>query len=62
MSTLIAALLVLATLFMLVGLARKARQYRATPAPLKIPVTPAPKTTIPCFTGSGFYPPPALHH
>jgi len=45
MSTLIAALLVLATLFMLAGLARKARQYRATPAPLKIPVTPAPKTT-----------------
>ena len=45
MSTLIAALLVLATLFMLGGLARKARQYRATPAPLKIPVTPAPKST-----------------
>lgn len=45
MSTLIAALLVLATLFMLGGLARKARQYSATPAPLKIPVTPAPKTT-----------------
>lgn len=45
MSTLIAALLVFATVFMLGGLARKARQYRATPAPLKIPVTPAPKTT-----------------
>jgi len=45
MSTLIAALLVLATIFMILGLARKARQYRATPAPLKIPVTPAPKTT-----------------
>ncbi len=45
MSTLIAVLLVLATLFMLGGLARKARQYRATPAPLKIPVTPAPKST-----------------
>ena len=45
MSTLIAALLVLATLFMLGGLARKARQYRATPTPLKIPVTPAPKST-----------------
>jgi [DsrC]-trisulfide reductase subunit M len=45
MSTLIAALLVLATLFMLGGIARKARQYRATPAPLKIPVTPAPKST-----------------
>jgi len=45
MSTLIAVLLVLATLFMLGGLARKVRQYHATPAPLKIPVTPAPKTT-----------------
>jgi len=45
MSTLIAVLLTLATLVMIVGLARKARQYRATPAPLKIPVTPAPKTT-----------------
>ncbi|MCW8911212.1 MAG: respiratory nitrate reductase subunit gamma [Gammaproteobacteria bacterium] len=45
MSTLIAVLLSLATIVMIVGLARKARQYRATPAPLKIPVTPAPKTT-----------------
>jgi len=45
MSTLIAVLLTLATLVMIIGLARKARQYRATPAPLKIPVTPAPKTT-----------------
>lgn len=45
MSTLIAALLVLATIFMILGLARKARQYSATPAPLKIPITPAPKTT-----------------
>jgi len=45
MSTLIAVLLTLATLVMIVGLARKARQYRATPAPLKIPVTPAPKST-----------------
>ena len=45
MSTLIAALLVLATIFMILGLARKARQYSATPAPLKIPVTPAPKST-----------------
>jgi len=45
MSTLIAVLLTLATLVMIVGLARKARQYHATPAPLKIPVTPAPKTT-----------------
>lgn len=45
MSTLYAVLLLAATLFMLGGLARKARQYRNTPAPLKIPVTPAPKTT-----------------
>ena len=45
MSTFFAVLLSLATIVMLVGLARKARQYRATPAPLKIPVTPAPKTT-----------------
>ncbi|MDH5573230.1 MAG: respiratory nitrate reductase subunit gamma [Gammaproteobacteria bacterium] len=44
MSTLYAVLLTLATIVMIVGLARKARQYRATPAPLKIPVTPAPKT------------------
>jgi len=45
MSTFIAVLLTLATLFMLGGLARKANQYRKTPAPLKIPVTPAPKST-----------------
>ncbi len=45
MSTLIAVLLSLATIFMILGLARKARQYRATPAPLKIPITPAPKST-----------------
>ena len=45
MSTLIAVLLSLATIVMIVGLARKVRQYHATPAPLKIPVTPAPKTT-----------------
>jgi len=44
MSTLIAVLLSLATIVMILGLARKARQYRTTPAPLKIPVTPAPKT------------------
>lgn len=44
MSTFIAVLLLAATLFMLGGLARKARQYRNTPAPLKIPVTPAPKS------------------
>ncbi|MDH5766827.1 MAG: respiratory nitrate reductase subunit gamma [Gammaproteobacteria bacterium] len=45
MSTLIAVLLLLATIVMIVGLIRKVRQYHATPAPLKIPVTPAPKTT-----------------
>jgi nitrate reductase gamma subunit len=45
MSTVYAVLLLAATLFMLAGLARKARQYRNTPAPLKIPTTPAPKTT-----------------
>jgi nitrate reductase gamma subunit len=45
MSTLFAVLLLAATLFMLGGLARKARQYHSTPAPLKIPTTPAPKTT-----------------
>ncbi|RDH81081.1 MAG: nitrate reductase [endosymbiont of Galathealinum brachiosum] len=45
MSTFIALLLSAATVFMILGLMRKARQYRATPAPLKIPVTPAPKTT-----------------
>src|SRR6056297_1551022 len=45
MSTLIAVLLTLATIVMIVGVIRKARQYSATPAPLKIPVTPAPKST-----------------
>jgi len=45
MSTFIAILLSAATIFMILGLMKKARQYRATPAPLKIPVTPAPKTT-----------------
>ena len=52
MSTLIAVLLSLATIVMLVGLARKARQYRATPAPLKIPVTPAPKIDRWCCSSS----------
>ena len=45
MSTVIALLLLAATAVMIIGLARKARQYRTTPAPLKIPTTPAPKTT-----------------
>ena len=45
MSTLLAVLLTLATLVMIGGLVRKIIQYHNTPAPLKIPVTPAPKTT-----------------
>ena len=45
MSTLIAVLLSLATIVMIIGVARKIRQYHKTPAPLKIPVTPAPKST-----------------
>lgn len=45
MSTFIAVLLTLATIVMIVGIARKAIQYHKTPAPLKIPVTPAPKST-----------------
>ncbi len=45
MSIFIAILLSAATVFMILGIMRKARQYRATPAPLKIPVTPAPKST-----------------
>ncbi|VAW61702.1 hypothetical protein MNBD_GAMMA10-2728, partial [hydrothermal vent metagenome] len=45
MSILIAGLLFVATLFMLGGIINKVRQYAATPAPLKIPVTPAPKST-----------------
>ena len=45
MSTLIAAVLVFATLFMIGGIIKKAIQFSKTPAPLKIPVTPAPKTT-----------------
>lgn len=45
MSTLYAVLLLAATIFMIGGLARKVRQYQSTPAPLKIPTTPAPRTT-----------------
>jgi nitrate reductase gamma subunit len=45
MSTFFAVLLLAATVFMLGGLARKINQYRKTPAPLKIPTTPAPRTT-----------------
>ena len=45
MSTFYALLLLVATAFMIFGVIRKVLQYQATPAPLKIPVTPAPKTT-----------------
>ncbi|MCW8956740.1 MAG: respiratory nitrate reductase subunit gamma [Gammaproteobacteria bacterium] len=45
MSTLIALLLTAATLVMIIGLLVKIKQYHSTPAPLKIPVTPAPKST-----------------
>ncbi|VAW55683.1 Sulfite reduction-associated complex DsrMKJOP protein DsrM (= HmeC), partial [hydrothermal vent metagenome] len=41
---LIAVLLSLATIVMIVGIILKVKQYSTTPAPLKIPVTPAPKT------------------
>lgn len=45
MSTFYALLLLVATAFMIGGVIRKVLQYQATPAPLKIPVTPAPKST-----------------
>jgi [DsrC]-trisulfide reductase subunit M len=45
MSTFYALLLLVATAFMIIGVIRKVLQYQATPAPLKIPVTPAPKST-----------------
>lgn len=45
MSTFIALLLTAATLVMIIGLFVKIKQYQSTPAPLKIPVTPAPKST-----------------
>lgn len=45
MSTLYAVLLIAATLVMIIGLILKVKQYHTTPAPLKIPVTPAPKST-----------------
>jgi len=45
MSTLIALLLSAATLVMIIGLLVKIKQYQTTPAPLKIPVTPTPKST-----------------
>ncbi len=45
MSTLFAILLYAATAVLVIGVARKIRQYSRTPAPLKIPTTPAPTTT-----------------
>lgn len=42
MSSFIALLFVVATLVLVVGVARKVIQYARTPAPLKIPTTPAP--------------------
>ncbi len=45
MSALIAILFYLATLVFVVGLLQRIRTYASTPAPLKIPTTPAPTTT-----------------
>lgn len=44
MSTLYALLFIVATLVLVIGLARKIVQYAKTPAPLKIATTPAPVT------------------
>ncbi|OOZ37470.1 respiratory nitrate reductase subunit gamma [Solemya velesiana gill symbiont] len=44
MSTLYALLFIVATLVLVIGLALKIKQYAQTPAPLKIPTTPAPIT------------------
>jgi nitrate reductase gamma subunit len=44
MSTVYALLFIVATIVLVVGLARKIAQYAKTPAPLKIPTTPAPVT------------------
>jgi nitrate reductase gamma subunit len=44
MAALFAALFYLATVVLVAGLALRIRQYAATPAPLKIPTTPAPTT------------------
>jgi len=45
MNALLAILFYLATLLFVVGLFHRIRTYAATPAPLKIPTTPAPTTT-----------------
>ena len=44
MSSVYALLFIVATLVLVIGLARKIAQYAKTPAPLKIPTTPAPVT------------------
>ncbi len=44
MSTVYALLFIVATVVLVLGLARKIVQYAKTPAPLKIPTTPAPVT------------------
>jgi len=44
LSTLYAVLFYVATIFMIVGTAMKVLKYARTPAPLKIPVSPAPRT------------------
>ena len=44
MSTLLAILIYLSTLVFVVGLLQRIRDYAGTPAPLKIPTTPAPTT------------------
>ncbi|MDD4965043.1 MAG: respiratory nitrate reductase subunit gamma [Gallionella sp.] len=46
MNTLLAILFYLATLLFVVGLAHRIRTYAITPAPLKIPTTPAPTTQV----------------
>ncbi|MCU7874418.1 MAG: respiratory nitrate reductase subunit gamma [Candidatus Thiodiazotropha sp. (ex Lucinoma borealis)] len=46
MSSVYAALFFLATIVLVLGLARKIAQYAKAPAPLKIPTTPAPVTQI----------------
>ncbi|MCF8211842.1 MAG: nitrate reductase, partial [Rhodoferax sp.] len=45
LTLLYAVLLYLATAVLVIGVARKIRSYTLTPAPLKIPTTPAPTTT-----------------
>ncbi|MEW8365233.1 MAG: nitrate reductase, partial [Candidatus Thiodiazotropha taylori] len=42
MSSVYALLFIVATIVLVIGLARKIVQYAKTPAPLKIPTTPAP--------------------